>query len=150
VREAVERLQQLLVVEGLDLARPEPAIGWTAFKQFATEPVESAGGPAGEALWFEASDGDPADGRRGHFTLARLFSQTAPDGGVCYDQVVAEFSCEPGVRLGLGGIVPADDPSDLPAFFRAVEASESFRGRLAYRGWSFQVQLDTSEDAAEP
>jgi hypothetical protein len=142
VDEATDRLRQLLLDAGLDIARPDPALTWQVFKRFAIEPVESAGGRECEEVWFEAGDGDPANGFPGYFDFVRQFLQDTEAGAEFHEQITAHFTCPPGVRLGLRGSIAAEDLADLPAFFRAVEASASFRAGLAFSGWSLEVRVD--------
>jgi hypothetical protein len=104
--------------------------------------VESAGGRACEELWFEASDGDPVTGSPGYFDFVRQFLQDTERGAEYHEQITAHFACGPGVRLGLRGTIHAENLADLPAFFRAVEGSESFRTGQSFGGWSFEVRVD--------
>jgi hypothetical protein len=143
VDEAAGRLREFLLDAGFDFARPNPALAWEVFQRFAAEPVDSAGGPWCEELWFEASEGDPVNGSPGFFDFVRQFLQDTEQGAEFHEQITAHFSCDPGVRLGLRQTtVHAEDLTDLPAFFRAVEASASFRAGLAFAGWSFEVRVD--------
>jgi hypothetical protein len=142
VEEAEAYLRQMLIDAGFDPTHPNPALAWEVFQRFAGVPVESGGGRECEELWFEAGDGDPVKGWPGYFDFVRFFRQYTEDGAVWNEMITAHFSCEPGVQLGLRGTVSAADLADLPAFFRAVEASPSFRAGLADSGWSFEVRLD--------
>src|SRR4051794_2336280 len=101
VDEAAGRLRQLLLDSGFDFARPSPALAWQVFKRFATEPVESAGGPGCEEFWFEASDADAVNGSPGYFDFVRQFLQDTEGGAEWHEQITAHFTCGPGARLGL-------------------------------------------------
>jgi hypothetical protein len=143
VDDAADRFRQLLLDAGFDFGRPNPALAWEVFKRFAGEPVESAGGRECEELWFEASDGDPVNGFPGFFDFVRQFLQDTERGAEYHEQITAHFTCAPGVELGLRGTLLAADLADLPAFFRAVEGSASFRAGQAFAGWSFEVRVDS-------
>jgi hypothetical protein len=143
VEEAEAHLRQMLLDARFDPARPDPGLAWEVFKRFVDVPVESGGGRECEEVWFEAGDGDPAKGWPGYFDFVRMFNQYTEDDAVWHEMITAHFGCPPEARLGLQGSVHAD-LGDLPAFFRAVKASASFRAGLGYAGWSFEVSVDCS------
>jgi hypothetical protein len=139
VDEAADRLRQLLRDAGFDAARPDPAVAWQAFKHFASEPVDAAT----TELWFEAADGDPASGSPAYFDFVRMFMHYPDDGAEWGEQITAHFTASASVRLGLRGrSVQAEDTVDLPAWFKAVEASSSFKAGIGFVGWSFEVRID--------
>jgi hypothetical protein len=139
VEEAADRLWQLLHDAGFDAARPDPALAWVAFKRFATEPVDALT----TELWFEAAGGDPAAGSPVSFDFVRLFRHYPEDGAEWGEQITARFTAPPEVRLGLaGGSIQAEDLTDLPSWFKAVEASPPFQAGLGFAGWSFEVRID--------
>ena len=143
VDEAADHIRELLRDAGLNATRPDPAIVWNVFKRFAAVPVDSAGGPACEELWFESSDGDPKTGSPSFFDFVRQFLQDTEGGAEFHEQITAHFTCEPGVRLGLQRwIAQAGDVSDLPAWFKTVEASPAFKIGSKFLGWSFEVRID--------
>jgi hypothetical protein len=139
VDEAADRLRQLLVDAGFDPGRPDPAAAWAAFKRFAAEPVDVQT----TELWFEADDGDPAEDSPAYFDFVRMFMHYPDEGAEWGEQITAQFTAPPSVRLGLQrGSVQAENVADLPAWFRAVEESPSFRTGVAYTAWVFEVRID--------
>lgn len=143
VYEAADKLRQHLLEVRFDFTHPNPLVAWAAFKRFATEPVESAGGRECEELWFEANDGDPANAFPGYFDFVRQFLQDTERGAEYHEQITAHFTCEPKVQLGFGETLLAANLANLPAFFNAVEESEAFRRGLVFSGWAFEVRVDT-------
>ncbi len=142
VEGAAAHLRQMLGEAGFDPARPDPALAWPIFQRFVSVPIESGGGRECEEVWFEAGDGDPAKGWSGYFDFVRMFDQYTENDACWHEAITAHFACPPDARLGLRDSVHAD-LSDLPAFFREVERSASFRAGLAYSGWSFEVSVDS-------
>jgi len=71
-----------------------------------------------------------------------MFTHDSED-GVWSEQITAHFTAPPGVRLGLDckGI-SANSLSDLPAWFRAVQASPAFQIGAGLTGWSFKLRID--------
>ena len=135
VEEAEVHLRTMLLDAGFDFTRPDVALAWEVFKQFAVVPVESGSDREGEVIWFEAYGGDSERGRRGYFEFVRLFSQFTEADAIRHGMITLHFECEPEAYLGLWDIIPAD-MADLPAFYRAVESSQQFRAGLAFSGWS--------------
>lgn len=136
---AADRLRQLLAEAGFDPNRPDPAVAWVAFKQFAAEPVDV---PTTE-LWFEAGDGDAANDYPAYFDFVRMFSHYTEEDVEWDEQVTAHFTAPPSVRLGLRGrSVHAKDVTTLQSWFRAVEASPSFKAGVEFTKWSFEVRID--------
>ncbi len=142
VSDAADKLRQLLLDAGFDFAHPNPLLAWEVFKRFVTEPVESAGGRECEEIWFEAGDGNLVNGFPGYFDFVRQFLQVTERGAEYHEQITVHFACEPSVQLGLQGTIHAEDLTNLPAFFRAVEGSESFRAGQAFSRWSCEVRVD--------
>ncbi len=137
VDEAADWLQQRLLDAGFDPARPDPSVAWAVFKWFAAELID----PQTTELWFEAADGDPAGGASACFDFVRMFMHYPDDGAEWGEQITAHFTARPGVRLGRVS-VQAEDVADLPAWFKAVEASPSFKTGVDFAGWSFEVRID--------
>jgi hypothetical protein len=139
VNDAADRLRQLLADAGFNPDRPDPIAAWAAFKRFATEPMDLQT----TELWFEAGDGDPASDSPAYFDFVRMFRHYPDDGAEWGEQITAHFTAPPEVRLGLWGrSVQAEDVSDLPPWFAAVEASLAFKAGVGFAGWSFEVRID--------
>jgi hypothetical protein len=139
VDEAADRLRQLLADAGFDPDRPDPTVAWEVFKRFATEPVDVQT----TELWFEAADGDPAEEFPAYFDFVRMFMHYPDDGAEWGEQITVHFTAPPAVRLGMvRGTVQAEHVADPVAWFRAVEASPSFRAGVGYTGWEFEVRID--------
>jgi hypothetical protein len=143
IDEAEAHLRQMLLDAGFDATRPDPALAWEVFKRFVVVPVNSGGGRECEEVWFEAGDGDPANDSPGYFDYVRMFNQYTENDAVWHEMITATFHCPTEVQLGLRGTIHAD-LDDLPAWFQAVEASDSFRAGLGYADWSFEVRLDSA------
>jgi hypothetical protein len=144
VDEAAAHLRQMLLDAGFRFDRPDPRLAWEVFKRFVAVPVESAGGPACEEMWFEACDGRP-EGWPGHFDFVRQFLQDTERGAEYHEQITAHFTCEPMAWVGIG--IPAGgsvgvDLTELPGAFAAVESSPAFRTGVRFTGWSFEVRVD--------
>ena len=136
-----DRLQELLGDAGFDPRRPTPALAWSAFRRFAAEPAEVLT----TELWFESSDGDPLTDALATFGFVRMFTHYPDDGSAWSEQITAQFTAPPSVRIGLNGAsVQAENLVDLQAWFEAVEESPSFRAGLAFRGWTFELRIDGS------
>jgi hypothetical protein len=139
VDEAADRFRRLLHEAGFNPARPNVAVAWQAFKRFAAEPVDDQT----TELWFEAADGDPAEGFPAYFDFVRMVMHYPDDGAEWGEQITARFTAPPGVWLGLrGDSVQAEDVADLATWFEAVEASPSFKAGLAFDGWSVEIRID--------
>src|SRR5688500_8667660 len=133
----------MLIDAGLRFDRPDPALAWEVFKRFVLVPVESAGGPACEEVWFEACEGRPEEGWPGYFDFVRQFLQDTEGGAEFHEQITAHFSCAPSAWVGIsaGGSVGVD-LAGLPESFAAVESSPAFKAGLGFAGWSFEVRVD--------
>lgn len=143
IDEAEAHLRQRLLDAGFAAAHPDPALAWEVFKQFVEVPVQSGGGRECEEVWFEAADGNPAEGWTGYFDFVRMFNQYTENDACWHEMITVRFACPPEAQLGLRGSIHAD-LNDLPAFFRTVEESDSFQAGLGYSGWSFEVRVDSA------
>jgi hypothetical protein len=129
----------MILDAGFDAVRPVPALAWEAFKRFAVLPVEAQT----TEFWFEAADGDPATDSPAYFDFVRMFEHYPEDGAEWGEQITAHFTAPSEVQLGFrSGSVQAENVADLPAWFKAVEASPSFKAGVSFEGWSFEVRVD--------
>jgi hypothetical protein len=147
VDEAADRLRQLLANAGFDPDRPDPAVAWSGFKRFTAEPVDVQT----TELWFEAGDGDLSTDSPAYFDCVRMFMHYPDEGAEWGEQITAHFTAPPSVHLRLGrGAVHAEVVTDLPAWFRAVEASSAPAGSSRFVSMGVDPDAELGRYAAWP
>jgi len=150
VMDAESWLNRSLVKSGFDARKPNPALGWTAFKEFAQEPAACAGNYCSVGIGILNPGGPFRLDFSRHFSIAE-----EPDDYDHYEHLHLLLTCPPTVALkALVGCIPhwthkqpyllSHNFANLASFFAAVEGLAEFQGALSHSPWNCRVYREVS------
>ncbi len=124
-------MRRRLIDVGFDFERPDPALAWTVFKEFAAVLVQCHDS---YLFWETASD---------YFDFVREFCHYSEASNVWSEQVTIHFTCSPPDSLDVKPVVIFSiDHADYESFFQAVEARSEFLKGLAFNRWVAELRID--------
>ena len=126
--ETLATLQSMLRKAGFNAAKPDPALAWRTFKEFALVPVDCAS----DGLLFETGVFKTTGAPQFHFSFTRQFTHDEEGEYSGMEQLGCAFLYAPDHELSqLKTSLWSFDSPSLDAYFSQVEALPEFRVPLA-------------------
>ncbi|HEY4759835.1 MAG TPA: hypothetical protein VIH42_04575 [Thermoguttaceae bacterium] len=145
VKQAIARLNKLLIQEGLNINCPHPLMALKAFKAFAKEAVECAG----ELFMFQCGVFSFSGKRLFYLVFVRQFTIEKKGGFDQKVQLYIEFTCEPNESLTpLSTILWAEESTSMELYFEKIENSTEFNTAIAESSWDCKVHQEAVPSTA--